>query len=149
MAFVHKIRQVQLVGPKIRQLRKERKFTQTDLATRIGIQQSDLSRMEKGEYRVSLDTLFKILAEFNVSIGEFFDDVTQEALTPNDVRLMRDLKRLPSEARHEVEAFISFKRSRGAAKGIPAAAMHRRPLAGSDRRPSMPAKGRLPPRRGP
>ena len=111
MAFVHKIRQVQLIGPKIRKMRKERKLTQTELASRIGIQQSDLSRMEKGEYRVSLDTLFRILAEFNVSISEFFDDVNKEQMTPRDVRIMRDLKLLPAEARREVEAFIAFKRS--------------------------------------
>ena len=111
MAFVHKIRQVQLVGPKIRQLRKERKLTQTELASRIGIQQSDLSRMEKGEYRVSLDTLFKILAEFNVSISEFFDDVAQENMTPRDVKVVRDLNQLGTEARREVEAFIEFKRN--------------------------------------
>lgn len=111
MVFVHKIRQVQLVGPKIRQLRKERRLTQTELASRIGIQQSDLSRMEKGEYRVSLDTLFRILAEFNVSIGEFFDDVASESVTPRDVELIRELQQLPASARREVEAFVDFKRS--------------------------------------
>ena len=116
MGFVHKIRQVQLIGPKIRQLRKERKLTQTELAARIGIQQSDLSRMEKGEYRVSLDTLFKILAIFDVSISEFFDDVNKESLTPRDVQVMRDLKRLPSSARREVEEFITFKRNQGLAE---------------------------------
>jgi transcriptional regulator with XRE-family HTH domain len=115
MAFVHKIRQVQLIGPKIRRMRKERKLTQTDLAARIGIQQSDLSRMEKGEYRVSLDTLFRILAEFNVSISEFFDDLNKELMTPRDVQILRDFKQLPAEARREVEAFIAFKRSHGAA----------------------------------
>lgn len=116
MGFVHKIRQVQLVGPKIRQLRKERKLTQTELASRIGVQQSDLSRMEKGEYRVSLDTLFKILAVFDVSISEFFDDVNKESLTPRDVQVVRDLKRLPGSVRREVEEFITFKRNQGTAE---------------------------------
>lgn len=111
MAFIHKIRQVQLIGPRIRKMRKERKLTQTELASRIGIQQSDLSRMEKGEYRVSLDTLFKILAEFDVSISEFFDDVNQESMTPKDVQIVSDYKKLPEEAQREVEAFIAFKRS--------------------------------------
>jgi transcriptional regulator with XRE-family HTH domain len=120
MGFVHKIRQIQLVGPKIRQLRKERKLTQTELASRIGIQQSDLSRMEKGEYRVSLDTLFRILAVFDVSISEFFEDVNKESLTPRDVQLVRDLKRLPGSARREVEEFIAFKRQ-GAGSETPAA----------------------------
>lgn len=111
MAFVHKIRQVQLVGPRIRKLRRQSKLTQTELASRIGIQQSDLSRMEKGEYRVSLDTLFRILAEFDVSIAEFFDDVAKESLTPREVQMVRDLKRLAPDARGEVEAFIAFKKS--------------------------------------
>ena len=104
------IRQVQLVGRKIRRLRKERRLTQTELSGRIGIQQSDLSRMEKGEYRVSLDTLFKILAEFDVSIGEFFDDVVKESVTPREARVVREFKSLAPEAQREVEDFITFKR---------------------------------------
>jgi transcriptional regulator with XRE-family HTH domain len=106
----HKIRQVQLVGRKIRRLRKERQLTQTELSARIGIQQSDLSRMEKGEYRVSLDTLFKILAEFDVSIGEFFDDVTKESFSPREVQIAREFKTLAPDAQREVEDFIAFKR---------------------------------------
>ena len=88
-----KIRQVQLVGRKIRELRKEHKLTQVELSSRLGIQQSDLSRMEKGEYRVSLDTLFRILAEFKVSIGEFFEGVAKESITPRDVQLGPELQR--------------------------------------------------------
>jgi transcriptional regulator with XRE-family HTH domain len=106
-----RIRQVELVGRKIRKLRKERKLTQTELASRIGVQQSDLSRMEKGEYRVSLDTLFRILAEFKLSIGEFFDDLTQESVTPRDLQIMRSLKAMDEETRREVEDFIAFKRT--------------------------------------
>lgn len=113
MSFVHKIRQIQLIGPKIRKMRRERRLTQTELAARIGIQQSDLSRMEKGEYRVSLDTLFRILAEFNISMSEFFEDANRDALTPREVQVVRDLKQLPLDARREVEAFIAFKRSQG------------------------------------
>ncbi len=111
MATIHKIRQVQLVGRKIRELRREHKLTQTELSTRIGIQQSDLSRMEKGEYRVSLDTLFRILAEFNVGIGEFFDAVTRDALSPRDLQLVRDLNALPSDARREVLDLVAVKRA--------------------------------------
>jgi transcriptional regulator with XRE-family HTH domain len=105
-----KVRQVQLVGRKIRRLRKERQLTQTELSSRIGVQQSDLSRMEKGEYRVSLDTLFKILAEFDLSIGEFFDDVAKEPPGPREMRIAREFTSLPAEAQREVEDFIAFKR---------------------------------------
>ena len=109
-----KIRQVQLVGRKIRRLRKERRLTQTQLSSRIGVQQSDLSRMEKGEYRVSLDTLFRILAEFDVSIGEFFDDVARESFSPREVEMVREFKSLPSQAQREVEELIATKRGTSA-----------------------------------
>jgi len=111
MGTVQKIRQVELVGRKIRQLRKQRKITQTDLSSRIGIHQSDLSRMEKGEYRVSLDTLFRILAEFELSMGEFFDEVNREAVTPRDARILRRIKALDDDSQREVEEFIAFKKA--------------------------------------
>lgn len=114
----HKIRQVQLVGKRIRQLRKQRRLTQTELAGTIGIQQSDLSRMEKGEYRVSLDTLFRILSEFNMGIGEFFDDMAEESFTPRDVNLVRDFNRLPNDAQREVQDFIAFKRAQSPTEGL-------------------------------
>jgi len=111
MSTTNKVRQIQLVGQKIRQLRKEHKLTQVELSQRLGIQQSDLSRMEQGEYRVSLDTLFRILAEFKMSMGEFFEDVTQESITPRDVQLVQQFNTLPADAQREVEDFIAFKQS--------------------------------------
>src|SRR5436305_11823589 len=112
MAALDKIRQVQLVGRKIRELRKERKLTQVELSARLGIQQSDLSRMEKGEYRVSLDTPFRILAEFKLSIGEFSEGVAKESITPRDVQLVQSFNSLPADAQREVEEPIAFKRSK-------------------------------------
>jgi transcriptional regulator with XRE-family HTH domain len=116
MSASNKVRQIQLVGQKIRQLRKEHKLTQVELSHRLGIQQSDLSRMEQGEYRVSLDTLFRILAEFRMSMGEFFEDVTQESVTPRDVQLVQQFNTLPEDAQREVEDFIAFKRSQSQGK---------------------------------
>ncbi|HXI13614.1 MAG TPA: helix-turn-helix transcriptional regulator [Thermoanaerobaculia bacterium] len=97
--------QLELVGRKIRQLRRQRKFTQVELARKIGIHQSDLSRMEQGEYKVGLDTLLKILQTFNLSIGDFFDDTSREAQV---VEKYRDLS---PAAQKEVDSFIEFKRS--------------------------------------
>jgi transcriptional regulator with XRE-family HTH domain len=117
MSSVEKIRQIQLVGRKIRELRKEHKLTQVELSSRLGIQQSDLSRMEQGEYRVSLDTLFRILAEFKMSIGEFFEGVARESITPRDMRLVQDFNTLPDEAQREVEDFIELKRTQERIQG--------------------------------
>ena len=116
MATPVKTRQVQLVGRKIRELRKQRKLTQVELSARLGIQQSDLSRMEKGEYRVSLDTLFRILAEFKMGIGEFFEDVARESITPRDIRLVQEFNSLQEDAQREVEDLIAVKRQQSGAE---------------------------------
>jgi transcriptional regulator with XRE-family HTH domain len=101
---MNKPAQVELVGRKIRQLRRQRKLTQVELAEKIGIHQSDLSRMEQGEYKVGLDTLLKILATFDLSIGDFFDEANES------VSVVQKYKSLSPSARKEVEDFIEFKR---------------------------------------
>ena len=101
---MNKASQVELVGRKIRQLRRQRKLTQVELAERIGIHQSDLSRMEQGEYKVGLDTLLKILQTFDLSIGDFFDE------TSRTETVLDKFKNLSPAAQKEVESFIEFKR---------------------------------------
>jgi len=96
--------QLELVGRKIRQLRRQRKLTQVELAEKIGIHQSDLSRMEQGEYKVGLDTLLKILGTFNLGIGEFFEE------TNNADNAFDKFRMLSASAQREVESFIEFKR---------------------------------------
>src|SRR6266566_3397771 len=75
---MNKPAQLELVGRKIRQLRRQRKLTQVELADRIGVHQSDLSRMEQGEYKVGLDTLLKILGTFE--LNSRIEALRQEAL---------------------------------------------------------------------
>ena len=96
--------QLELVGRKIRQLRRQRKLTQVELAERIGVHQSDLSRMEQGEYKVGLDTLLKILQTFDLSIGDFFDE------NDRSESVYQKFKTLSASAQKEVESFIEFKR---------------------------------------
>jgi transcriptional regulator with XRE-family HTH domain len=103
------------VGEKIRGLRKERNLTQQELASRIGIQQSDLCRMETGEYRVSLDTLFHILHILGVGITEFFGEA-EPGLEPPEQELLALWRRLDGRAREEVLEFLRFK-SRQSSEG--------------------------------
>ena len=117
MSAVPRASQILLVGQRIRQLRKSRHLTQADLASRIGITQSDLSRMESGEYKVGLDTLFKILHVFELSMSRFFEEapeVHEPAETPDELpereQLLADFTELSDESRREVREFIAFKR---------------------------------------
>lgn len=101
---MNKPAQVELVGRKIRQLRRQRKLTQSELAGKIGIHQSDLSRMEQGEYKVGLDTLLRILQTFDLTMGEFFEEGAHDSL------MIDKYRRLSPTAQKEVESFIEFKR---------------------------------------
>lgn len=106
--------EVATIGSRLRRLRKERNLTQAELARQIGIQQSDLSRMEKGEYRVSLDNLFKILSVFDVQVADFFrrpepTAAAQRPLSHEDMQLLHMLRELSPEARGEVQQFVEFK----------------------------------------
>src|SRR5436309_15410962 len=97
---MNKPAQLELVGRKIRQLRRQRKLTQVELADKIGIHQSDLSRMEQGEYKVGLDTLLKILGTFDLNIGEFFEEGDRSE------SVIDRYKSLSPTAQREVESFI-------------------------------------------
>jgi transcriptional regulator with XRE-family HTH domain len=107
--------EVAAVGSRLRRLRKERGLTQSELARQIGIQQSDLSRMEKGEYRVSLDNLFKILAVFDLDLADFFGEQqataekAQQPLSRQDMQVLHLLRELSPEGRVEVQEFLEFK----------------------------------------
>jgi transcriptional regulator with XRE-family HTH domain len=102
-------RQSLLVGSRIRSLRKDRALTQADLAHRIGIQQSDLCRMENGEYKVSLETLFKILSIFEMNIADFFNEGASGAARDREFEFFRQYQRLTPKAQDEVQDFIQFK----------------------------------------
>ena len=121
MSAVPRASQILLVGQKIRQIRKSRHLTQADLASRIGVTQSDLSRMENGEYKVGLDTLFRILQVFELSMSNFFEEpaaepeasagaVPAEEVTPSADVPFEEWASLSDESRREVREFIAFKK---------------------------------------
>jgi transcriptional regulator with XRE-family HTH domain len=103
-------RKIQLVGSRIRELRKGRHLTQTELSEKIGIAQSDLSRMEQGEYKVGLDTLFKVLQVFDLKMGEFFGE-TEAPEAAEARQLVSDFQGLSAEAQREVRDFVRFKKA--------------------------------------
>src|SRR5258706_10225158 len=117
MSSVPRAAQILLVGQKIRQIRKSRHLTQADLAAKIGVTQSDLSRMENGEYKVGLATLLKILQVFELSMSHFFEEPADEApaLAPaptgDQHTLLHDWALLSEDSRLEVLEFVAFKKS--------------------------------------
>jgi hypothetical protein len=46
-----------------------------------------------------------------MGIGEFFDYLNRESMTPRDAQLIRAFKELDAVAQREVEEFVAFKKS--------------------------------------
>ncbi|KDA54025.1 hypothetical protein EG19_01515 [Thermoanaerobaculum aquaticum] len=99
-------------GRLIRQHRLERQLTQAQLARQIGISQSDLSRIEKGEYRVPLDLLFRILQVLELTLGEFFGELNHSPLTPEEQKLLNSFRALSADGQREVLDFVDFLKER-------------------------------------
>lgn len=59
------------IGPKVRALRLERRWTQARLAALLGVTQGHLSQLERGNRYFTADQLLKILKHFNAEVGDF------------------------------------------------------------------------------
>ena len=126
-----------LVGFRIRTLRKQRNLTQQELASRVGIQQSDLCRMETGEYKVSLETLFRILTVFEMNVAEFFLEQASGKPRSDEGEILDLLRRLDDRERNEIREFLQFKvAQRGEkAQGAPTAGSEGKDMKGLRAKP--------------
>lgn len=61
-----------LVGKRVRQLRKNRGWSQSELAFRADMQESYLAGLERADRNVSLDSLARVLAALEVEPVEAF-----------------------------------------------------------------------------
>lgn len=85
-------KKVELLGRRLRKLRKDRKLTPADVASATGIDPQDLVRIERGETRVGLETLFRLLAVFEVDALELESLMEEErARVPERERFRREL----------------------------------------------------------
>ena len=57
---------------RIRELRKERKATQDDLAGAVGVTRQTIISLENGKYNASLQLAYKIAKYFGITIEEIF-----------------------------------------------------------------------------
>lgn len=59
---------------KIRRLREEKRWTQQDLADRVGVHRTTINRIEKRVMNPSLQLMEKIAKELGVSLMELFEE---------------------------------------------------------------------------
>ena len=63
-------KKVELLGKELRRLRKERKLSLVQVAECSDVDAQDLARIERGEARIGLETLFRLLSAFEVEARE-------------------------------------------------------------------------------
>ncbi|MYL65610.1 helix-turn-helix domain-containing protein [Bacillus hwajinpoensis] len=61
-----------MLNNRIRELRARFRFTQQELASKVGVTRQTIAAVEKGEYVPSLLLAMKICREFDMSIEEVF-----------------------------------------------------------------------------
>ena len=59
-------KKIELLGRRLRKLRKERKLSPAEVSASAGIDPQDLARIERGDARVGLEMLFRLIATFEV-----------------------------------------------------------------------------------
>jgi putative transcriptional regulator len=62
---------------KIRVLRAERKWSQAELATRVGVSRNSINSIENGHFDPSLSLAFAIADVFECKIEDVFDRTTK------------------------------------------------------------------------
>lgn len=83
----------ELLGARIKELRKARGLSQDQLSEKVNIDPKHLSRIEVGKSYPSLNTLEKIAKALNVEIKDLFEymhEVKGKELTENITRLLKE-----------------------------------------------------------
>jgi DNA-binding XRE family transcriptional regulator len=60
--------QMDLIGKAIKQTRQERKLTQEELGKLIGVQKSQISRLENNASNVTMDTLLRVFTALKAKV---------------------------------------------------------------------------------
>ncbi|HUB45695.1 MAG TPA: XRE family transcriptional regulator [Acetobacteraceae bacterium] len=77
------------IGPRLRHIRLEKGLTVEALATAAGLDKGFVSRLERGTKRPSVETVLRLSAALNVSVGQLFGEQT----TGDTVRISRSAER--------------------------------------------------------
>lgn len=65
-------KEIKLLGERLKQIRIHRNMIQLDLAEAIGMDRSEISKMENGKQNVEFNTLVRLAEALQVNLSDFF-----------------------------------------------------------------------------
>ncbi|WP_299466267.1 helix-turn-helix transcriptional regulator [uncultured Microscilla sp.] len=78
--------QLSNIGANIKAYRKANKLSQGQLAEKLGVHLTHISRIENGKYKPSIDDLIKLSSIFEVSIDDIVKGKTDEKHIEDDLQ---------------------------------------------------------------
>jgi transcriptional regulator with XRE-family HTH domain len=83
---------IELLGRRLRKLRKDRRWSLAELAERSGVDSKEVLRVERGEARLGLETILRLLATLGLDPGDLERLAAAEReVPPASERFRRDL----------------------------------------------------------
>ncbi len=95
-----------VLGNKIRQLRKAKGLSQERLAEKAGLTQQHVSLIEKGSFLPGMSTISRIAKVFNVPIDDLADTDIQDREDKHSLAIIKKLDFLGIEDKSKVEGYI-------------------------------------------
>lgn len=95
-----------LVGKRIKEQRKKNKLTQEQLSEKLGISKNHLSAIERGVYRVQIETLVMIINCLGCTADDLFCDVIDKGYMIKSSRLSEKIEKLSPEEQSRILAVV-------------------------------------------
>lgn len=96
------------LGDKITMLRKQKNFSQGDLADKIGVSRDAIGKYERGDIMPTADKAKKIADTLGVSLDFLMSDkAKEETLTDKDMLYrMQEVQNMPDSEKEKINAII-------------------------------------------
>lgn len=95
-----------LIGKRIKEQRKKNKLTQEQLSEKLGISKNHLSAIERGVYRVQIETLVMIINCLGCTADDLFCDVIDKGYMIKSSRLSEKIEKLSPEEQSRILAVV-------------------------------------------
>lgn len=94
------------ISKRIADMRKEKDWSQTDLANESGVSREMIGKYERGEASPSIEAAKKIGDAFGVSLDYLVGEGTNAAFDKATLKRLQDLQKLSAEDKNHVYALL-------------------------------------------